>query len=126
MNGDQELGEVLRAIGSLEEAVEKLSDDMEKICDFKDELLATRQEFRDYKESRRDLPDQIISLTSRIEHQERESKDLRGLAEATSEEVKLFKIWANKLSGIQIAIGALTFIAVAIVLPIALWWLGVH
>jgi polyhydroxyalkanoate synthesis regulator phasin len=123
MDGVQESGEILRAIGSLEKAVEKLSEDMGKICDFKDELLATRQEFSDYKEIRKGLPDQIISLTSRMEIQEREAKDRTDRVEALEKEVKTLKQWADKAFGVQLSLNVLILIVV-IASPFIIWWLG--
>lgn len=114
--------EILRAIGSLESAVKKLSDDMGKICEFKDELLATRQEFEDYKEGRRSLPEKITLLEGRANMLEANYTNLKNLAEATASEVGTLKKWANQASGIQLGMQALILVVAAIG-PILIWWL---
>lgn len=122
MDGEQTNAEILRAIGSLESAVNKLSEDMGKICEFKDELLATRQEFEDYKEGRRLLPEKITLLEGRANMLEANYNSLKTLAEATASEVGTLKKWANQASGIQLTIQAAIFVLVAIT-PLLIWWL---
>lgn len=123
MNGDQTSNEILRAIGSLEKAVEKLSEDMESLCDFKDELLATRQEFRDYKEIRKDLPDQISQLQTRAERLENSYSSLKTASDGMAQEVATIKAWASKASGVQLAVNVILIIVVA-ASPFIIWWLG--
>ncbi len=123
MDGGQCDAEILQLLGANQEAIENLAAQVEKLCNFKDELLATRQEFRDYKEIRKGLPDQIISLTSRMEIQERDAKDRTDRVEALEKEVKTLKQWADKASGVQLSINVLILIVV-IASPFIIWWLG--
>jgi len=123
MNGEQGINEILRAIGSLETEVKNLSQDMEGICNFKDELLATKQEFRDYKEGRKDLPDQISQLQTRAERLENGYAILKTASDGMAQEVATIKAWASKASGVQLAVNVILIIVVA-ASPFIIWWLG--
>jgi chromosome segregation ATPase len=118
MNGE----EILRAIGSLETTLEHQSEQLGQLCEFKDELIKTRQEFNDYKEGRKDLPEKISILSGRLDLMDVNYCNLKKLAESTAEEVGTLKRWANQASGIQLAISAAILVFV-ILTPFILWWL---
>ena len=123
MNGDQTNNEILRAIGSLEGAVRKLSEDMGRLCEFKDELLATKQEFADYKEVRKDLPNAINDLKTRADRLESSYARIESLTETNAADVATLRKWADRISGIQLFMEALILI-VATAGPFILWWWG--
>ena len=114
--------ELLQGQARIEAQLARFADDMTKICEFRDELLATRQEFSDYKESRKSLPDKITLLESRANLLETNYCNLKTLSEATATEVSTLKKWANQASGIQLGMQALILVVAALA-PILIWWL---
>ena len=122
MDGDQKYLELLQGQARIEAQLARFAEDMTKICEFRDELLATRQEFSDYKENRKFLPEKITLLESRANLLETNYCNLKMLAEATSSEVGILKKWANQASGIQLLMQALIVVLVALT-PILIWWL---
>jgi chromosome segregation ATPase len=122
MDGDAKYLELLQGQARIEAQLARFSEDMKLICAFRDELLATRQEFNDYKEGRKDLPEKITMLEGRASLLETNYNNLKLLAESTSSEVSTLKKWANQASGIQIGLSALILIVAAIG-PILDWWL---
>jgi hypothetical protein len=96
---------------------------MTKICKFRDELLATRQEFSDYKENRKLLPEKITILETRANLLETNYCSLKTSSDATVAEVNTLKKWADRISGIQLFMEALILI-VATAGPFLLWWWG--
>lgn len=122
MDGDQKYMELLQGQARIEAQLARFAEDMTSICAFKDELLATKQEFQDYKESRRALPEKITLLEGRANLLEANYNSLKTLAEATASEVGTLKKWANKASGVQLTIQVAIFVLAAIT-PLLIWWL---
>jgi len=62
MNGDQINNEILQAVGRIEEQNRNFAEGMKTMCKFRDDSLVIFKDFELYKENRKNIPTDILSL----------------------------------------------------------------
>jgi len=102
-----EMGPILTKLGEMSSDIKHLRDDMSTICEFKDELQKVAQEFRDYKETRKDLPIEISDTKEKVTACQTSCQHHVAKTEEYFKKTDYLMTWSHKISGILIAINVL-------------------
>lgn len=109
--------EILSKLGGIEAKLENLTSSVNKLSEFKDDVLQTVQEFDDYKEGRKTLPDDIRALKEKTATCQINCQHHTQKTEEYFKKTDYLIMWSYKISGAQMLISIL---AAAIVILVQL------
>jgi len=107
--------EIMSKLGGIEAKLENLTTSMSKLSEFKDGVLQTVQEFDDYKEGRKTLPDDIRALKEKTAACQTNCQHHTQKSEEYYKKTDYLMMWSYRISGAQILISILAAAVVILV-----------